>query len=455
VTTDVGAYDLYLLGRHHWYQRNPESLAKARNYFQLAIERDPKFALAYVGLADTYVGSYYYAGMPVREAASHAQPLIDRALSLDDVLPEAYATQGLLRAELEKPAEAEVDLRRAIALNPNYANAFLWLGITFDAEARPLDALSVFADAAKLDPLNFVVQARMGVDFVNVGRYDDASARMQRAMELAPSHPNPVWGMADLERMRGRLDAAVSWYRKALTIEPRRSDLWVLLGHVLLDLGEASQAAAAFDGALDLSADDADALLGKARILVAGNDAAGLGKFLDQHQLESRTSPAIALDVAYLEFLAGRAAVARRQYDAALLLAESTGFPLHSAWELRLGNAQAVDVASFEAATGMGERVRKRLDELAKVLDRFEANGVVWHGLHYQRARIQALRGERAQALASLNKAYALGWRRSWWMRSDPALSSLRNDAAFRELIARIDTDLAGARSRLQAHESG
>jgi TolB-like protein/DNA-binding winged helix-turn-helix (wHTH) protein/Tfp pilus assembly protein PilF len=440
---NIDAYDLYLLGMANVAARTPEKISKARDYFRTATDFDPKFALAYVGLARSYIQAYYYADLPLRDAAAQAQPLLDRALTLDQLSAEAYATQGLLRSELLELPEAELDLRRAIALNPNYSDAYLWLGLAAAQDGRPLDALREYHKALELDPLNFIILARMGLESGSAGLFDDGERFYARAAQLAPRHPNVPWGNAFNEMLRGRLDKSISFYRRALELDAKRRAFWIQLGWVLLDVGRLPQATEAFETAAALAAPDPDAQLEQAYVAIAGGDLPKLAAYLDEHQLDQIESIESLLDAGFLEFLAGRTGVARRLYAKALPVALTRPTVVADPWDIRWGRSDLIDAAAFYVASGERAKATPLIEQVTHGIDRLEQNGNVWAGLSYTRARMLALQGQTDAALAALEKAYERGWRRSWWPRIDPSLRPLAGNARFQSLMEKIDQDIA------------
>ena len=126
-TENPEAYELYLRGRFFWNKRSGVELRKAIEYFNQAIARDPNYALAYAGLADSYLLLPTYGSASTPEAVPPARAALKKALELDDSLAEAHASSGLLDLTEVRPDRAITELERAIELKPNYATAHHWL----------------------------------------------------------------------------------------------------------------------------------------------------------------------------------------------------------------------------------------------------------------------------------------------------------------------------------------
>ena len=166
-TNDPEAYQLYLKGLYYWERRTPETLDKARDYFNQAIQRDPGYALAYVGLANYYVAVPDYGPIPESEAAPKAKAAAEKALSIDDSSADAHAALAGSLWSLFEFSRAEAEFQRTLELNPNLANAHHWFGLFLSWEARNPEALSHIRRAVELDPLNLQYQCNLGQILAN------------------------------------------------------------------------------------------------------------------------------------------------------------------------------------------------------------------------------------------------------------------------------------------------
>jgi eukaryotic-like serine/threonine-protein kinase len=190
-TTPNGeAYQLYLQGRYHWNKRTGPELKKGLEYFQRAVEKDPNYALGYVGVADAYSLLQYYNYVPTQEALSRAKPAALRAIELDDNLAEAHAALASIQ-ELEwKWPEADKEYRRAIAINPNYALAHHWYSHFLFRMGRQQLAFQENAAALRLDPLSPSANLVRGV-LLQIGRqFDEAKEQIQKSIEFDPDYPD-------------------------------------------------------------------------------------------------------------------------------------------------------------------------------------------------------------------------------------------------------------------------
>jgi TolB-like protein/cytochrome c-type biogenesis protein CcmH/NrfG len=229
-TTDTTAYELYHRGRSLWEKRSGDNIPKAIAFYQEAIARDPKYALAYAGLADAYALLPTYTSAPRREAMSKAREAAAKALQLDPNLPEGHAALGeiLSSGDIDLPASAR-EYQRAIQLQPNNATAHHWYG------NGPLVSLGRFDEAiaenkraAELDPLSPIISADLASTLFYARRYDDAIAQFQKALALDPTFFYTHYSLGMVFEAKGDLTAAIAEYEKAkeLSDDPNVLSLW-------------------------------------------------------------------------------------------------------------------------------------------------------------------------------------------------------------------------------------
>src|SRR6202011_1158237 len=141
-------------GRYYWQKRTRDSLEKAKDYFNQAIEKDPNYGLAYTGLADYYYVLSDYAPVSASETAPKARAAAQKALALDDTLAEAHAVLAGADKDLWEWDAAEREFRRTLELNPNSGSAHQWYGLYLSGMGRAAEALTQFKSALDSDPLN-------------------------------------------------------------------------------------------------------------------------------------------------------------------------------------------------------------------------------------------------------------------------------------------------------------
>ena len=187
------AHELYLKGRYHWNKRTPETLKKSLEYFQHAIEKDPGYALAYAGLADSYamLGAGDYQVLPPKEAFPKAEAAARKAIELDSTLAEAHAPLGWSKMELWDWQGAEREYKQAIELNPGYATAHQWYALDLTMMGRHTEAIAEDRKAESLDPLSLVISADVGMEaLAPAGMYDEAIQQCRKTLEMDPNFAN-------------------------------------------------------------------------------------------------------------------------------------------------------------------------------------------------------------------------------------------------------------------------
>lgn len=211
------AHEFYLKGRHFAGRRTGEDLRKAIDYFNQAIAKDPNYALAYAGIADSYTLLPQWSNETPAEYFLKARTAAGKALAIDDSLAEAHVSLALLLVNDDlNLRDAKRELQRAIELNPNYSAAHYFLGISVFAPLGQFDqAISEIKRAIELDPLSAIVNANLGYCYILARRYPEAIAELRKAAELDPSFPYIQGCLGEAFLVSGDLPAAIAQYEKA------------------------------------------------------------------------------------------------------------------------------------------------------------------------------------------------------------------------------------------------
>src|SRR6266849_7646021 len=184
-TENVEAYQLYLQGLFYWNKWTEADFKRAADYFTQAVQKDPRYALSYAGLADTYsqLGDAGY--LPPSEAWPKAKAAAMQALEIDDTLAEAHTSLALVKEHFEWDwTGAETEFRRAIELNPNSANAHLWYGDFLSNTGRLEDGMRETKRAKDLDPLSLIINTKLGWQFYLSSQYDQAVEQLRKVLEI-------------------------------------------------------------------------------------------------------------------------------------------------------------------------------------------------------------------------------------------------------------------------------
>jgi len=187
-TQNPEAYNLYLKGRFVWNKRTPESMDKSLEYFEEAIQEDPKYALAYAGIADSYITLGAWGIISPKEAYPKAKEAAMKALEINDLLAEAHNVLAYIKFIFDWDWEgADRTFKHAIALNPNYATAHQFYAEYLTAMGRFEKALTEFNRAQEIDPLSLIINAIKGWPFRYAREYDKAIEQYQKTLEMDPN----------------------------------------------------------------------------------------------------------------------------------------------------------------------------------------------------------------------------------------------------------------------------
>ncbi len=216
-TENSEAHELYLKGRYFWNRRTGANLQKAVDYFERAIEKDPKYALAYSGLADCHVllPVYPELGTYPRDEMPKALAAAQKAVELDDILAEAHTSLGRALASDLQLSAAISEFKRAVELNPSYATARQWFGECLQSQGHVKDALAELKRAQEVDPLSLVNNALVGFALDTIGQSDEAIAQLRRTIEMDPSFANSHAMLGNVLEHKGQLEEASVEYEKA------------------------------------------------------------------------------------------------------------------------------------------------------------------------------------------------------------------------------------------------
>ena len=240
---DPEAYRLYLKGRYYWNKRSLEGFQKAIEYFQQATAKDPAYALAYVGLADTYTYFSFFDVVPPREAMPKAKAAASRALEIDDSLGEAHVSLGYVSYmyDWDWPAAGK-HFEQALALNPAYSRAHTFYPFYLSSLGRSEEALAVAERSLDLDPASPAVNHSLAVQFYFARQFDQAIEQAHKTLELDPNFAISYELLGEVYVSRGMYREGLSELEKYSALSRGRAMSIALLGFAHARLGERSQA---------------------------------------------------------------------------------------------------------------------------------------------------------------------------------------------------------------------
>ncbi len=269
-TQSPEAYALYLKGRYHWNSRAESEVHKAMKYFEEAIGRDARYALAYVGLADCHsiLGTYGYR----RGAAVYpqAKELAEKALSLDESLAEAHASLGqTLMWYYYDWARSGSELDRALQLNASYATARMWRATHHAALGRFGDCLIEARKAVELDPLSMIALTELAKDLYLGRRYDEAIDQYRKSLQVDPNFPIAHKGLSEVYVQKGMHEEAIAEIEKAIALSGRSIFILDDLGYIYAGAGKRDEAAKVLEDLDRLASDQYVPAYGRVLICAA------------------------------------------------------------------------------------------------------------------------------------------------------------------------------------------
>lgn len=445
-TGNMAALEAYFRGRQAMAKRTSASLAEAERQFKKAIELDPSYALAYVALADTYSLQTGYSGLPESEYKALAQPLIDKALALNDSLGEAYISQVDLTEAGD--ADKEALYRKGIALAPSYVSGHQWYGNFLSRSGRQAEALDQLEEAARLDPLSAIVRIGMGGANERLGRLQEAREDYLAALRIDPDFAVAHNSLALLAILTGHLDDGLIHIREAIALDPGSPNYRQILAILWDVLGAIPQADRAIPGIESVDPSGAVSAWTSAFIYANRGDMPA-ARIQAQKIIALKPDDQTMLSIlGFSDLDAGHPEIAVSRFEEAIPALADAQDPV-----VDINNyGAAINLAYLLQAMGQTERANRLLEralEVTRTMPRMGPNG-------YGSAdvKIFALQGQKERALAALRLAVDEGWLLIFGL--DRELESLHDAPEYQAIVAEIDARLTAQRERaLQMDANG
>ncbi len=242
-TENAQAYQLYLKGRYYWNKRTEEGLKKGIEYFERAIAKDPTYAVAHTGIADSYFILGWYSYLSPKEAFPKAKAAAVKALEIDDALAEAHNSLAYLKLDYDWDwLGAERGFKRAMTLNPAYATAHHWYAEHLTAMGLFDEAEAEMKRAQELDPLSLIINAFGGWIFYMARRYDQAVEQCQKTLEMDPNFAVARLWLGQAYEQKAMYAEAIAEFQKSIAISGRSTFLVAALGHAYAASGNRGEA---------------------------------------------------------------------------------------------------------------------------------------------------------------------------------------------------------------------
>jgi serine/threonine protein kinase/tetratricopeptide (TPR) repeat protein len=238
-TEDAEAYRLYLKGRHHWNQWTEDGFYKAIEHFQQAVDKDPAYALAYTGIADSYVLLGWNSYLPPKDAFPRGKMAALAALRLDPDLAEARTPLAAVSWLYDwQWSEAQAEFKRSLKLNPVHPTANHWFAEFLMTMGRHQEVIAAMKKSQELDPLSLIISVAIGWAFYMARRYDEAIEQLRRTVELDPNYPVTYWILGLLLRKIGQYEAAIAEGEKGVQLSGGSTLMKAALAQSLATAGQ-------------------------------------------------------------------------------------------------------------------------------------------------------------------------------------------------------------------------
>jgi serine/threonine-protein kinase len=242
-TVDPEAYQAYLMGRFYWNKATVPAMDKSIEYFRKAIAGDPQNAAAYAGLVDAFTMKWQMAGLPLAETAAEQRAAAQKALDIDENMAEGHSAMGLVKVMVDWDWQgAEREFKRAIELNPNFSNAYLWYSQLLNLFERHEESLKAIQRALELDPMNSFIAANFYWRLYYFHRYDEAIAGITKLAEIYPHYWLVYWTRGSLYSAKGMYEEAIADHRKAVALSEGSLECLPDLAYAYAKAGNREQA---------------------------------------------------------------------------------------------------------------------------------------------------------------------------------------------------------------------
>src|SRR5262245_11631406 len=242
-TADVEAYHLYLKARYYWNQRTPEMMKRSIDFFNQAIRKDPTYALAYVGLADTYSVLGYWEIEAPSEVMPKARAAATTALKIDETIAEAHASLAYVKMHYERDWQgSESEFKRSLELNPDYPTCHHWYAMLLAARGRREESIARMKQACEIDPLSLVFITVLGYIHYLAGDDEQALQQCKTALDLDSKFGIAYWVIGLIYEQKKMFQKAIDAFEESVASFGRTAIALGVLGHAYAVAGRRDDA---------------------------------------------------------------------------------------------------------------------------------------------------------------------------------------------------------------------
>lgn len=447
-THSVDAMVAYGKGQQELEHRTVPSLTKALTHFEQAVKADETYARAYVGIADANILLALYGNLPKEVAKENAELALDKALALNNELGAAYASLGLLWSPQDGNL-AEQHFKQAIALNPNYAMAFMWYGSLLQERGDFEQSHQLFERAFELNPKSPVAAFNVASGYYKMGNEEKAMELFSHIISNDPYYPSAYNLVGDILSSRGRLDEAIAMYKRALDVDDINKHAVKGLLTSTMNMGDYLATNQWFEY-IDLKTgffSPSEVHLYKARFYGVQNKLVqSLASLEKVETSDESANHYIKAEVAYY----------RQQYAQAVEYFQKSrsGDVSDNAFYRQSDGQAAIHLAyayqQLEQTSQADDIINGYLNYLLREKDRQVNNP----NYFYNMASIKALQNDKEEVFFYLQTAIDAGWVNVWLAESEPALASLSNEQQFVQMMGGVKARLENMKRRLNNEES-
>ncbi|MEM9531035.1 MAG: hypothetical protein AAGA23_08950 [Pseudomonadota bacterium] len=429
------AWEDYTAARLDWNRRTPESLARAEEKFKATLAKDPSYAPAYVGLADTYLLQASYGNRAVVEAVSLAEQNISQALDFDGQLSSAFATLGLLNRTLGRYPQAEAHLRRALTLEPENVEAANWLSGLLGDQGRLGEERLVLQQALEYHQFDELLNMAMADNQLRQGEVEAGMERLQTQLDIRPDSTLLLRFAAAWAASAGRHAQAHSLLIQADSLSPNEPLTLTQLGHLYMRWGELDRAEAAVSRAVELAPYNMEVEAAWSRFLLMSDRLEELEQYAAA-RLEGLSLIEKGATADSLRPLVWQAMVSLRRNDPAAA-AERLATVVNRRDILVPYAALQLMTWQIFALTAAGdvEGAGDLRGEASRILDRLRLQGDESVFLDELDATLLAQTGDVEQGMALFEQTLPQGYTSAVELEQDLRLEALRSSPRFNELV--------------------
>jgi TolB-like protein/Tfp pilus assembly protein PilF len=435
-TESLEAYGEFVLGRTAIVMRTVESLTTARSHFEKAIEIDPDYALAYVGLADSLDLLSTYGDVDRQALMEPRQQAIDRALELDPISGEAFTSLAALRTDQARDDEAEQYYIKAIELSPGYVTANHWYSFLLNRRGRFEESLLFIRKAMELDPMAPILTSQYSRVLWNLGRVEAANAAILEGVKKDPLFPNHYTNMATNLREMGRMGESMQWLMAYQKLDSTPAFGLITLCKRYLDFDNEQMAEQCFEEA------------------EVKYPAASVGSRVELWQYRGRFPEALEeakllkgrFPNPFAVITMGWNHLNNHNYDQVLSIIQENRSGLLEGTFDTLGDANDLSFAVLAGYALYKKGETGLANELLNLALSYMAGTHRIRGEGYSETDviIHVLRGDKVKAIDALRDAIADGWRDNWWRLRYPFYDVMEDEPEWQLLVSELEADIAG-----------